>query len=428
MSAGTIAPLELLEETLLNPEAKELDREEKDYQPPEDAQVSIQDQSAMDTSEDIGHSPDDALVSLQDEAIVDMPEDIGNNDQSSDSAILGPEDLERHIQEGDQSTIRQPSFFYDLKGDSLPDATSQPPVIPDRPDTANIESSDEEVILFKGRDNLQTASTTRTTITMSQIRTEIQVVEDQLETISPQKRPKNRRGGKGRHRQQAIDDEDDAMIADYIANMRETGEISDFLESDKRNRRDLGGSLSDDSSDEEDLAAVMHEKAKLPNGDSNSDEFLSGSELDDETLAKLIAGQDPNSLDPDADIVDLPSDSDFSDAIMTRAQDLTAIEQLDLMDWERPSLRRNKKGKAARAQINFGLSDSELEQQLQVAYKNDRLKKSQRKKQREELRALGQLGKNSKGPEDMMVKYPGGMTMDQVADEMRSFMLSGRET
>lgn len=103
------------------------------------------------------------------------------------------------------------------------------------------------------------------------------------------------------------------------------------------------------------------------------------------------------------------------------------VDDLDMMDWERPSLQRKKKGKGAQAQINFNVSDSEMERALQAAWKNDRLKKSERKKQREELRALGMLGKKV-NPEDLRVKYPDGMSMEQVADEFRAFLFGTDET
>jgi hypothetical protein len=420
VSAGTSAPLELLEEALLNPETEEFEPAAGKSLYSEDGMVLPNDQ---DTVEPTGDSPDDVQVPLQAQAVVARPVNQGDNDQDSDEVILGPEDLEQHIEEERRPENRRPSFFFDLEGDPTPDAGSKSPVIPDRPDPVDSESSDEEIILFKGRD--RAPGSARDTITMSQIRTEIQVVEKELEA-APSKRPNNRRGGKGRNRRRVEEDDDAEMYADYIANMRETGELSDFLKLDQRNRRDLGGALSDDAADEEDAAEV--ETGKSDQQDGERDQFVSESELDDETLAKLIAGQDPSTLDPNADVVDITSDSGSSDAILTRAQDVTAYEQLDFMDWGPPNPRKKKKGKAARAHINFGLSDSEMEQQLQAAFNNDRLKKAQRKKQREELRALGQLGKNARGPEDMMTKYPGGMTMDQVADEIRSFIQAQRET
>jgi hypothetical protein len=42
------------------------------------------------------------------------------------------------------------------------------------------------------------------------------------------------------------------------------------------------------------------------------------------------------------------------------------------------------------------------------------------------MRALGMLGKNV-NPGDLRVKYPDGMNMEQVADEMRIFMQSTDE-
>jgi hypothetical protein len=96
------------------------------------------------------------------------------------------------------------------------------------------------------------------------------------------------------------------------------------------------------------------------------------------------------------------------------------------MDWDRPSLQR-RKGKAAKARIRIEVSDSELEQTLQAAWKNDRFKKAERKRQREEMRALGQLGRNVK-PEDLRVKYPQGISIDEVAEEMRVFLQGTSET
>lgn len=420
MSAGTTAPLELLEEALLNPEAKEPSLDEANVQPSEDGLVLSQSQLAV---------ADDSLGTAQsilhDEVNIHKYNDAGSNVQDSDEAIIGPDDLEATLKEEVQPSVNQTSFFIDLKGDAQPTTTTTPPTVPDRSSLEHdqSESSDEEVILFKGRDNVQGAGTVQTTMTMSQMRTEIQVVEHQLQSTSPKKRLVRGRGGKGRRPRR--NDEDDAMLEDYIANMRETGEISSFITSDYLNQHDLGESLSYDSTDKEDLGITQH-------GISNrskaiDDRIRSESELDDETLARLIAVQGPSSTAIDADLVGLPSDSDSSAFILTRPQDKTAIEQFDLMDWERPSIKKKKKGKAARGQINFGLSDSELEQQLQSAYKSDRLKKAQRKQEREELRARGQLGKSARSPEDMMAKYPGGMTMDQVAEEIKSFMMSGKE-
>ena len=97
--------------------------------------------------------------------------------------------------------------------------------------------------------------------------------------------------------------------------------------------------------------------------------------------------------------------------------------EFDPMDWERPSLRqRKKKGNKAKLNLQFANLDLETEQRLQEAWKSDRLKKAERKRDRESMRAAGLLGKNS-NPDDARIKYPGGMSAEQVADELRDFLL-----
>lgn len=234
------------------------------------------------------------------------------------------------------------------------------------------------------------------------------------------------------------------MLADYIANMRANGEIDETLLQYMHNRRDLGGTESDASEHSpRPTKAKGHgslPRASDPNAgtgdeaadkasthssddsdDSDGERCTTESEVGDETPSRLTAGHNPR-LRPDIASADATSsDSDpFSDEgghglSPTRGQD-----DFDVMDWGRPSLRR-KKGKGSRAQITLDGCDSETEQKLQAAWKVDRLKKKKRKKQREELRALGLLGQRT-NPDDLRVKYPIGMTIQEVAAEVRTFL------
>ena len=95
----------------------------------------------------------------------------------------------------------------------------------------------------------------------------------------------------------------------------------------------------------------------------------------------------------------------------------------DVMDHDRPSIRKKSKGR--RGQFLLKLSDSEMEQTINAAWENDRTKKKLRKQEREELRAQGLLG--TKGKVDKKAKYKDGMTMDQVKAEIRGFLLSSAE-
>lgn len=93
----------------------------------------------------------------------------------------------------------------------------------------------------------------------------------------------------------------------------------------------------------------------------------------------------------------------------------------DIMDFDRPSLRKKPKGK--RSMPELILSDSESEYELGEIWQNDRTKKKLRKKEREELRAQGLLGRKAGNP-DLKVKYPKEMNMEEFMTELRSFLLS----
>lgn len=95
----------------------------------------------------------------------------------------------------------------------------------------------------------------------------------------------------------------------------------------------------------------------------------------------------------------------------------------DVMDQDRPSLRRKSKGR--RRNLAMELSDSELELQIHMAWENDRSKKKKRKQEREELRAQGLLGK--KGRPDLKIKYNDGISMVDLKSEIKGFLLSSSE-
>lgn len=114
-----------------------------------------------------------------------------------------------------------------------------------------------------------------------------------------------------------------------------------------------------------------------------------------------------------------PSAAAFSDVLR---QD--PYNGFDVMDQERPSLRKRSKGR--RGKLSMDLSDSELEQSIQTAWENDRTKKKDRKQERESLRAQGLLG--GKNKLDLKAKYTEGMSMVEVKSEIKDFLLSSSET
>lgn len=113
-----------------------------------------------------------------------------------------------------------------------------------------------------------------------------------------------------------------------------------------------------------------------------------------------------------------PSAGAFADAL-----DEDPYHGFDVMDFDRPSLR--KKSKGGRQPPEFVLSDSEIEWDLQQAWENDRTKKKAKKRAREELRAKGLLGKQSKMSTG--VRFSDSMDTDDIKDKIRAFLLSSSE-
>lgn len=112
---------------------------------------------------------------------------------------------------------------------------------------------------------------------------------------------------------------------------------------------------------------------------------------------------------------DFPSASALADS----------YDGFDIMDFDRPSLKKKPKGR--KGKIAFDLSDSELEASMQIAYGNDRLKKKERKQEREELRAQGLLG-NKNGKPDLKQKFKEGMSIHDVRDQIKGFLTGSSTT
>ncbi|KAI5466532.1 hypothetical protein BGZ63DRAFT_376454 [Mariannaea sp. PMI_226] len=413
VSAGVSEPLKLLD-ALLEANENNVPEAHDDTETPLDREASTEKESAWPSTlqrHDTGEAEDSKQQGLMDW------KELERDTQDQDVIVMDQDPAEEHL-----------TFCFDLQGDLSQAPSSKRSInIPDRPSSRS-SSSSEEVILFKGRDALRKAQDAAVDIDMAQIRTEIQVVEEEI-TAGPSLLPtrgtkgtkmqtKSRRQTRRRNTQYEASDEDEAIIADYIANMRANGDADHFLAGLSGNTRDLGGMdyyVPDDSDTEE--------GSDGPDDDTNHSDGLE-SDINDATLEQLIAGHN-RAAEKDADPID-SRDSTPSSNVKVPSTPF-GVEEFDYMDWERPSLRRKKKGKGAQAQINFNVSDSEMEQALQAAWKNDRLKKSERKKQREQLRALGMLGKKT-NPEDMSIRYPNGLSMEQMSDEFRLFLMGTDET
>ncbi|KAI8627532.1 hypothetical protein F5Y19DRAFT_477406 [Xylariaceae sp. FL1651] len=374
------------------------------------------------------------------------------------------------------SNTPSPEVSFNTNGAGLQQSISkdQQPYVQSDPDS----DSSEEVILFKGRAasrqqqhrstqrRIDDGNNSNNAIVLRKTSPELPIVREatgnaiDTEPILPLEGPDfislstdRRQSASSRklHHNTASEDDEAAIMDDYIANMQnefdgDDGEHPDVGSHGFNVLRDLGGidsdavpncpSSQDDSHDEfdEEIGEEdMEERRQL--------------ELEDERLAKIIAKQEELGLDIDDVLLLDGADSDDGwlaapmstlhlkkkgnpkkakmfqrgSQFPSATRMAEAFDELDLMDRQYARLQKSKKGL-----VSFNLSDSELEEALNVAVKKDRLKKTEKKKAREELRSQGVLGKNV-NPDDLRVKYRGGMSLDDLATEVEAFMISSRE-
>ncbi|KAF2623464.1 hypothetical protein BU25DRAFT_179519 [Macroventuria anomochaeta] len=225
--------------------------------------------------------------------------------------------------------------------------------------------------------------------------------------------------------------------------LRKKAELGDSSTSDSGGKEEED---EDDDSDSED--------------DEDDDDFGEDEELDDETIARVLQKQEELGLGADELMLYAADDyfgassraDDYiplnvgrsnrkqpkrggrrnreptfpSASAMADALDMDPYNGFDIMDTERPSLKPKKKGR--RGQMPFELlDDSDLNEQLQNAWENDRQKKRTKKAEREELRQQGLLGRKGKAP-NLKVKYKDGLMMEDVLEEMREFLVGDMQT
>jgi hypothetical protein len=351
-------------------------------------------------------------------------------------------------------------FFFDLVGNSnVPKLAFSPPKVRSPLESENEDSDASEVILFKGRSTpAETKKPRQGNITLDEIHIEIRKVERDISAahastkiasalITPPLPATN-------HGRETKSEEEDAIIADYIANMaaQDSDEDGDWAYSKTFNKRDLGGdddaidedeSSSSSSTDDDEVGDEEDEEEEEEVEDALDEDEESPdleAEMDDETLARLLAKQEE--LGMDSSELLLFSDMHLDEGTGSLKTSTTrrkgrqgkpksglypsasavadAFDDLDLMDWNRASLQNFGKGR--RGQPTFDVSDSELEAAMRTTWQKDRERKKQRKLEREELRANGLLGKNV-NPDDPRTKYQTGMTLDDIKQELRDFLL-----
>ncbi|KAF9701593.1 hypothetical protein EKO04_000561 [Ascochyta lentis] len=228
-----------------------------------------------------------------------------------------------------------------------------------------------------------------------------------------------------------------------------------------RKKAEMGDSSTSDSEqgEEDDDDDDDSDSDSDDSDDDDDDAFGEDEELDDETIARVLQKQEELGLGADELMLYAADDyfggssraDDYiplnvgrsnrkqqkrggrrnreptfpSASAMADALDMDPYNGFDIMDTDRPSLRPRKKGR--RGQMPFELDDSDLNDQLQNAWENDRQKKRMKKAEREELRQQGLLGRKGKAP-NLKVKYKDGIMMEDVLEEMREFLIGDMQT
>jgi len=368
-------------------------------------------------------------------------------------------------------------FFFDLSGEKATSHNQRPAhrLFSSEHEPENSDSSDE-VILFKGRST--TYHQRVTSVQVPQFATRSAAGISRVTPGEPQtwhlknqeytqkgNQPSTSHRLESTHsapRSQAagdpseVDDED-AVLADYIANMANSEDDRSVHQLRMLSQRELGGAdgafgeISSDSEEDEasntDASDTDSDKPilrGLPSQAASDQNQTMESSLGDEALALFLAGQEQLGTSSDEPLIPSAASRRFNSQDMNQqppaiavyrprirhANDLSVTEALDGLDitaWCPPDAVAKRKGQRRKQPPNFNVSDSELESALRKAWERDRERKKNRKMEREALRASGLLGK-SVNPDDLRVKYQSGMKLDDIKAELLAFLLGSAET
>jgi hypothetical protein len=240
-----------------------------------------------------------------------------------------------------------------------------------------------------------------------------------------------------------ISEHDNALVWDYETKLSEKERLqrlaletsdSDLISSDEEDDEE-------DFQDEKDLIARRLERM---NDEQIAQRLAKQEELglgSDEVL--LYEGDDAMDGDPELEEEGFLVNTAFALSSRSRPKSKRArgdfpsaslmadvLEQdpyngFDIMDTERPSLKKKSKGR--RGQFPVEISDSDLESQVRATWEADRRKKSEYKKARQESRAAGTLGKAPGDKPNLAIKYSDGFTMEEILEEIRVFLISDHE-
>ncbi|KAK3322080.1 hypothetical protein B0H66DRAFT_188079 [Apodospora peruviana] len=424
----------------------------KDLKPPESPRQTVE-KPAHDQNGNIGEPSDNGdLLCVQVDQVAEPAELAVDGNRGNSMPALQPtgQDDPDSIPGDDvlgnprESPIGPPeTFFFDLDGDKTLRRAQLPVDIPVRASSPTGSDSSEEVILFRGRSAISqrttqenvrmTSAVTTTRVStrdLHQTYISPKIQEPSLELQPPVERREKRYASQRSPLQATTypeddeEDEEDAILADYIANM--AAESDNDLGPDKlhsfNSHRELGGedgvfgfgsardngratveNSSIDGADEATAYGINDDLDDDEDSDEESDVDKRGtaSDMDDETLARLLSKQEE--LGMGADELMLYSGSYFKSQGGNRASKrLSRPQRLDT-------------GSVAEAFSDMDLADWS-QPEFQIPARVRRSKKPP-----------GLLGKNI-NPDDLRVKYQSHMTLEDMKNEILAFLLSSAET
>ncbi|KAK4179742.1 hypothetical protein QBC36DRAFT_298243 [Triangularia setosa] len=444
-------------------------------------------EAGEDTADVMDITTDNANINVSVEAVMEVASLVEPDSAADNKTVVS--NLTSQDGTGSEATQEQARdlFFFDVGGDkAVRDkhrAVHPPPLVPSRKTSLAESDSSEEVILFRGRStnaktipqsNFVVRNGVVTNFTSTATKMTHKTASTAVEAMSPRDGPevipisREKRTRLQRSRSKAAkmpktdeDDEEDAILADYIANISaDPGD--DFICQQPHSfnsRRDLGGdnfAFNLGSGDENDMPVVedlsgdeqqvessgsglsdADEDDKRENDESDEGDDMDA-DMDDEELARLLAKQEELGLGSD-ELVLVPESlgvsrrgekkrgqgraTSSSYGTFANASSVAdAFDDLDLADWTVPVPRKWR----SKQPPNFNVSDSEIEAKLKLDWSRDRERKKERKLAREALRAQGLLDKNA-SPDDLRVKYPVGLKLDDFKTELVAFLISSDE-
>lgn len=218
--------------------------------------------------------------------------------------------------------------------------------------------------------------------------------------------------------------------AKLIAQVGDSGNTTDSDESDddlvdEEDEQDLLQRKRDRMTDE-DIARLLSKQEELGLGSNEVvlfDGLLAPDEEDEEFSARLTFK--PLKISTNQRTAKARGGKRRQDEFPSASVLADAYDGFDVVDFDRPSLKKKPKGR--RGKPAYDLSDSELEASMEMAWSNDRLKKKERKEERESLRQQGLLGRKGDKP-DLKQKHREGMSIDEVKGAIKDFLMSENTT